>query len=70
MLEDLIVTDYLNPVDPFRVPAALEALAGGGAVDLREPPGLDGALLLGTDARPGRARLGRTPKGRPGSTPG
>ena len=69
-LEDLIVTDYLDPPDPFRVPAALEALRVAALSTYENRRVSTGALLLGTDRRPGRCPAGSTPRGRPGSTSG
>ena len=48
VLEDLIVTDYLDPVDPFRVPAALEALRIAALSTYENRRVSTGALLLGT----------------------
>jgi DNA integrity scanning protein DisA with diadenylate cyclase activity len=52
VLEDVIVTEYLDPPDPFRVPAALESLRVG-ALSTYENRRLSmGALLLGTPDDP------------------
>jgi hypothetical protein len=46
--EDLIVTEYLNPTNPFRVPAALEALRVAALSTYENRRVSTGALLLGT----------------------
>jgi catechol 2,3-dioxygenase-like lactoylglutathione lyase family enzyme len=48
VLEDLIVTEYLDPVDPFRVPAVLEALRVAALSTYENRRVSTGALLLGT----------------------
>lgn len=64
VLEDLIVTDYLEPEEPFRVPAALEALRVAALSTYENRRVSSGVLLLGTDhdpAAPGRVN----PEGAP-----
>lgn len=64
VLEDLIVTEYLEPVDPFRVPAVLEALRVAALSTYENRRVSTGALLLGTPedpAAPGRVN----PEGAP-----
>ncbi len=51
-LEDQIVTEYLNPADPFRVPAALEALRVAALSTYENRRVSTGALLLGTENDP------------------
>ena len=51
-LEDLIVTDYLDPVEPYRVPAALEAMRVAALSTYENRRVSTGALLLGTDHDP------------------
>lgn len=52
VLEDLIVTDYLDAVEPYRVPAALEALKVAALSTYENRRVSSGALLLGTDHDP------------------
>lgn len=52
VLEDLIVTDYLDPEEPYRVPAVLEALRVAGLSTYENRRVSSGALLLGTDHDP------------------
>jgi DNA integrity scanning protein DisA with diadenylate cyclase activity len=52
VLEDLIVADYLDPVEPYRVPAALEALRVAALSTYENRRVSSGALLLGTDRDP------------------
>jgi len=47
-LEDLIVTEYLDPPDPFRIPAALESLRVAALSTYENRRVSIGALLLGT----------------------
>ena len=57
VLEDLVVTDYLSPVEPYRLTAALEALRVAALSTYENRRLSSGALLLGTDddpACPGR----------------
>jgi hypothetical protein len=51
-IEDLIVTDYLDPVEPYRMPAALEALRVAALSTYENRRVSTGALLLGTDHDP------------------
>ena len=51
LTEDLIITDFLQPVSPYRVPAALEALRVA-ALSTYENRRLSTALLLGSDRDP------------------
>jgi DNA integrity scanning protein DisA with diadenylate cyclase activity len=51
-LEDLIVADYVNPPDPFRVPAALEALRVAALSTYENRRVSTGVLLLGTENDP------------------
>ena len=55
----MIVTEYLDPPGPFRVPAVLEALRVAALSTYENRRVSIGALLLGTRSRPGRARLGQ-----------
>jgi DNA integrity scanning protein DisA with diadenylate cyclase activity len=48
VLEDVILTEYLDPPDPFRVPAALESLRVGALSTYENRRVSMGALLLGT----------------------
>src|SRR3954453_1754629 len=52
VLEDVIVTEYLDPPDPFRVPAALESLRVGALSTYENRRVSMGALLLGTPDDP------------------
>src|SRR5262249_51454310 len=52
LLEDVILTDYLDPPDPFRVPAALESLRVGSLSTYENRRVSTGALLLGTPDDP------------------
>jgi hypothetical protein len=52
VLEDVILTDYLDPPDPFRVPAALESLRVGALSTYENRRVSMGALLLGTPEDP------------------
>jgi DNA integrity scanning protein DisA with diadenylate cyclase activity len=52
VLEDVIVTEYLDPPDPFRVPAALESLRVGALSTYENRRVSMGALLLGTPHDP------------------
>ena len=64
LIEDLIVTDFLQPVSPYRVPAALEALRVAALSTYENRRVSMGALLLGTDSDP--AYPGQTnPEGAP-----
>ncbi|MDR3637677.1 MAG: hypothetical protein P4L84_27975 [Isosphaeraceae bacterium] len=51
-LEDLIITEYLNPADPFRVPAVLEALRVAALSTYENRRVSMGAVLLGTQNDP------------------
>ena len=51
-LEDLIVTDFINPTSPFRVTAVLEALRVAALSTYENRRVSTGALLLGTDFDP------------------
>ena len=69
LIEDLIITDFLQPVSPYRVPAALEALRVA-ALSTYENRRLSmGALLLGSDRDPADPSEA-IPRGPLGSTPG
>jgi hypothetical protein len=64
VLEDLIVTDYLDPEEPYRVPAALETLRVAALSTYENRRVTTGVLLLGTEddpAAPGRVN----PEGAP-----
>lgn len=64
VLEDLILTDYLDPEEPYRVPAALEALRVAALSTYENRRVSSGVLLLGTEedpAAPGRVN----PEGAP-----
>ncbi len=64
VLEDLIVTDYLDPVEPYRVPAALEAMRVAALSTYENRRVSSGALLLGSDFDPAApARI--NPEGAP-----
>lgn len=52
VLEDLIVTDYLESVEPYRVPAALETLRVAALSTYENRRVSTGAILLGTDHDP------------------
>ena len=52
VLEDLIVADFLDPVEPYRVPAALEALRVAALSTYENRRVSTGALLLGTENDP------------------
>jgi hypothetical protein len=52
LLEDVILTDYIDPPDPFRVPAALESLRVGSLSTYENRRVSMGALLLGTTDDP------------------
>jgi DNA integrity scanning protein DisA with diadenylate cyclase activity len=52
VLEDLIVTDFVDPVDPYRVPAALEALRVAALSTYENRRVSTGTILLGTDHDP------------------
>ncbi len=52
VLEDLIITEYLNPADPFRVPAVLEALRVAALSTYENRRVSMAALLLGTQNDP------------------
>jgi DNA integrity scanning protein DisA with diadenylate cyclase activity len=51
-LEDVILTEYLDPPDPFRVPAALESLRVAALSTYENRRVSMGALLLGTPSDP------------------
>jgi hypothetical protein len=64
VLEDLIVTDYLDPEEPYRMPAALEMLRVAALSTYENRRVSSGVLLLGTEddpAAPGRVN----PEGAP-----
>jgi DNA integrity scanning protein DisA with diadenylate cyclase activity len=52
LTEDLIIADFLWPVGPFRIPAALEALRVAALSTYENRRLSTGALLLGTDQDP------------------
>jgi len=63
--EDFIVTEYLNPPEPVRVPAALEALRVAALSTYENRRVSTGALLLGTEddpALPGRVNAQGAPR--------
>ncbi len=63
-IEDLIVTDFLQPVGPYRIPAAIEALRVAALSTYENKRVSTGALLLGTGHDP--ANPDRTnPEGAP-----
>jgi DNA integrity scanning protein DisA with diadenylate cyclase activity len=64
VLEDLIVTDFLESVEPYRVPAALEALRVAALSTYENRRVSSGVLLLGTEDDPG-APGWINPKGAP-----
>jgi hypothetical protein len=51
-LEDVILTEYLDPPDPFRVPAVLESLRVAALSTYENRRASMGALLLGTPVDP------------------
>jgi hypothetical protein len=51
-LEDVILTEYLSPPDPFRVPAVLESLRVAALSTYENRRVSTGALLLGTEHDP------------------
>ncbi len=53
LIEDLIVTDFLQPVEPLSRSRRAGSPAGGRAFHLREPPGLDGGAAAGNGQRSG-----------------
>jgi DisA bacterial checkpoint controller nucleotide-binding len=65
LTEDLIVTDFLQPVGPYRVPAALEALRVAALSTYENRRLSTGALLLGSvrdPADPGRINTQGAPR--------
>ena len=52
-VEDFIVNEFLQPVDPFRIPSALEALRVAALSTYENRRVSSGALLLGTEEDPG-----------------
>ncbi len=52
LTEDLIITDFLQPIGPYRVPAAIEALRVAALSTYENKRVSTGALLLGTDHDP------------------
>jgi len=52
VLEDLVVTDYLDPIEPYRMPAVLEALRVAALSTYENRRVSSGALLLGTNHDP------------------
>ena len=64
-LEDFIVTEYLDPPNALRVPAALEALRVARFVDLRESPGLDRGPPAGDRTTTRRLPAWTNPQGAP-----
>jgi hypothetical protein len=52
LMEDLIVTDFLRPHSPYRIPAALEALRVAALSTYENRRVSTGVLLLGTDHDP------------------
>jgi hypothetical protein len=52
LLEDLVVADYLDPEEPNRIPAALEALRVAALSTYENRRVSTGALLLGTEKDP------------------
>ena len=67
--EDLIVTEYLDPTDPFRVPAALEALRVAALSTYENRRVSTGALLLGTAHDPAAPGLDQPRGGAPVQRP-
>ena len=64
-LEDVIVTEFLDPPSPIRVPAALEALRMAALSTYEDRRVSSGALLLGTEtdpAYPDRANAPNAPR--------
>jgi DNA integrity scanning protein DisA with diadenylate cyclase activity len=64
-IEDLIVTEFINPTDPFRVPAVLEALRVAALSTYENRRVSTGVILLGTDydpAFPGWRNLDGAPR--------
>ena len=65
LTEDLIIADFLRPVSPYRIPAALEALRVAALSTYENRRVATGALLLGTDhdpAQPDRANTEGAPR--------
>jgi DNA integrity scanning protein DisA with diadenylate cyclase activity len=65
LTEDLIIADFLRPVSPYRIPAALEALRVAALSTYENRRLSTGALLLGTDhdpADPDRANEAGAPR--------
>ena len=65
LMEDLIIADFLHPVGPYRIPAALEALRVAALSTYENRRVATGALLLGTDhdpALPGRTNTEGAPR--------
>jgi hypothetical protein len=63
--EDLIIADFLHPVCPYRIPAALEALRVAALSTYENRRVATGALLLGTDfdpAQPDRSNTEGAPR--------
>ena len=58
--EDMIVTDFLRTVEPFRIPAALEALRVAALSTYENRRVSTGVLLLGTDYDPANPCQGCT----------
>ena len=65
LTEDLIIADFLSPVNPLRIPAALEALRVAALSTYENRRVSTGALLLGTPndpAQPGRTNAKGAPR--------
>ena len=67
-LEDVILTEYLDPPDPFRVPAVLESLRVAALSTYENRRVSMGASLVGTSYAP-LFPAGSTPKGAPVQRP-
>lgn len=65
LLDDLIIADFLNPIGPYRIPAALEALRVAALSTYENRQVSTGVLLLGTDhdpAQPDRSNTQGAPR--------
>ena len=65
LTEDLIIADFVRPLSPYRIPAALEALRVAALSTYENRRVSTGALLLGTDrdpADPDRVNTGGAPR--------
>ena len=70
LTEDLIIADFLQPVSPYRIPAALEALRVAALSTYENRRRLDRGPPAGHAITTRPTPIGSTPRGRLGSTPG